>query len=218
LGKIEQEKERQRLTALYAAMEDGELNRIAADLNSLRDVAREVLRDEMLKRDREVPPQLAALALSAKQQSELSEPEVIGRYRDLPKAMIANSILDSAEIECFLADDNLVRMDWLYSNLVGGIKLVVRHEDAEAANKLLSQITPEKFDVPGVGEYEQPKCPNCGSMDITFDQLDMQVVAGGMLAGVPLKLTKNGWSCHACKHRWQERDAGLASHQESSSQ
>src|SRR5277367_2653568 len=184
MRKIDWEKERQRLAALYANMEDGELNRIATDLDSLSDVAREVLRDELLKRDREVPPQLAPLAVRAKQPEELSQPEIIGRYRDLTQAMVAKSILDSADIECFLADDNLVRMDWLYSNLVGGIKLVVRHEDAEAANKLLSQITPEKFDVPGVGEYEQPKCPNCGSMDITFDELDMQVVAGGMLAGV----------------------------------
>lgn len=209
MRKIDWEKERQRLTALYANMEDGELNRIATDLDSLNDVAREVLRDEMLKRDREVPPQLAALAASAKQQAELSEPEIVGRYRDITQAMVAKSILNSANMECFLADDNLVRMDWLYSNLVGGIKLVVRHEDVEAAKKLLSQVTPEKFDLSGIGEYEQPKCPKCGSMDITFDELDMRVVAGGMLAGVPLKLTKNGWSCHMCKHRWQEEDAAI---------
>jgi hypothetical protein len=209
MSKMDGEKERQRLTALYANMEDGELNRVAADLDSLTDVAREVLRNEMLKRDLEIPPQLAALAASAKQRAELSEPEIIGRYRDLAQAMVARSILDSAGIECFLADDNLVRMDWLYSNLVGGIKLVVRHEDVEAAKKLLSQVTPEKFDLSGIGEYEQPKCPKCGSMDITFDELDMRVVASGMLAGVPLKLTKNGWSCHMCKHRWQEEDAAI---------
>ena len=30
-------------------------------------------------------------------------------------------------------------MDWLYSNLIGGIKLLVRDEDAETAKKLLEQ-------------------------------------------------------------------------------
>jgi hypothetical protein len=59
--------------------------------------------------------------------------------------MVAKSILGSAGVECFLTDDNLIRMYWLYSNLVGGIKLLVRHEDVEGANKLLDQSTPEKL-------------------------------------------------------------------------
>jgi hypothetical protein len=37
-----------------------------------------------------------------------------------------------------------VRLDWFYSNLVGGIKLMVRKEDAETARALLEKNTPEK--------------------------------------------------------------------------
>jgi len=36
-----------------------------------------------------------------------------------------------------LGDDNLIRMDWLWSNLLGGIKLRVRQEDAVGASRLL---------------------------------------------------------------------------------
>jgi hypothetical protein len=200
------EKEQQRLRALYSSMEDGELNKIASDLDSLTDVARETLRSEITKRGSQLPPQLAALALSAKEQSELPEPKLLRRYRDLPYAMIAKSILDSAGIECLLADDNLVRIDWFYSNLVGGIKLLVRQEDLQSAGELLDQATPERFEVEGVGEYDQPKCPNCGSMDITFDALDMQVVGAGMFVGIPVKQPKKGWTCYSCKHRWQENE------------
>jgi hypothetical protein len=57
--------------------------------------------------------------------------------------------LDSAEIECFLVDDNMARIEW--SNLVGGIKLCVKQEDAEAALDMLEQPIPEEFDVDGVG-------------------------------------------------------------------
>jgi hypothetical protein len=60
--------------------------------------------------------------------------------------MIAKSMLDSAGIESFLGDENLVRLDWFYSNLVGGIKLMVREEDADTARKLLEEKIPEKFD------------------------------------------------------------------------
>lgn len=100
---MDSDKERERLRALYGGMEDGELNKIASDLHTLTDVARETLRAEISRRGLELPPQLAALALRAKEQSELPEPELLRRYRDLPQAMIARSILDSAGIECLLA-------------------------------------------------------------------------------------------------------------------
>jgi hypothetical protein len=100
----------------------------------------------------------------------------------------------------------LVRTDWFYSNLVGGIKLLVRRDDAEAAGELLNQAVPEKFAVEGVGEYDQPKCPKCGSLDTAFDALDMQIVGAGMLVGIPMRQTKKGGICHFCKHRWQEDD------------
>ena len=55
----------------------------------------------------------------------------------MPQALLAKSVLESAAIECFLGDDNLIRMDWLWSNLLGGIKLRVRREDALVASRLL---------------------------------------------------------------------------------
>jgi Putative prokaryotic signal transducing protein len=71
---------------------------------------------------------------------------IVGRYLFLPDAQVAKSILDSAGIESFLADENVVRMDWFYSNAVGGIKLLVRHEDAETAKKLLEESSAEPLE------------------------------------------------------------------------
>ena len=62
---------------------------------------------------------------------------MVKRFRDMPEAQIAESILDSAGIDCFLADENTIRMDWLWSNLLGGFKLMVRPEDLDAATQLL---------------------------------------------------------------------------------
>jgi hypothetical protein len=42
----------------------------------------------------------------------------------------------------------MVRLDWFISNLLGGVKLQVRHEDAEVAKQILEQPIPENFDVP----------------------------------------------------------------------
>lgn len=96
-------------------------------------------------------------------------PEILRRYRDLLEAMVAKSVLDSAGIECLLADDNLARLDWLYSNLIGGIKLLVRHADVEAANKLLDEASPEKFNGEGVGGIQT------GEMSaVRFDGYNLQ--------------------------------------------
>jgi hypothetical protein len=130
---------------------------------------------------------------------------MIRRYQLLPEALLSKSILDSAGIESFLADENLIRIDWFYSNLVGGIKLLVRAEDAETASKLLEQETPEKFDVDGVGEYDQPRCPRCQSLDVSYDELNKRIAYGGMLiAGIPIPVTSERWKCHACGNEWED--------------
>ena len=68
----------------------------------------------------------------------------IRKFRDLPEALLAKGSLDSAGIESFLGDDNIVRLDWFISNLIGGIKLRVRPEDLEAAEEILNQPIPEE--------------------------------------------------------------------------
>ncbi len=169
--------------------------------DSLTPVAREALRAELSSRGMEAPPM--------KQKTIASEvkvagaPVIIGQYRDSMEAMVAKSMLDSAGIESFLADENLVNLSWFYSNLIGGMKLMVREEDAETARKLLEEKTPEKFDVDGVGEYVQPRCPKCGSMDVGFDEVDKQSAHVAMaLVGVPLIRTHKGGTCHTCGHEW----------------
>lgn len=211
MSKVDGEKERQRLTERYFAMEDGELNKIAADWDSLSDAARDVLQAEMSRRGLQMPVQLTEMAQAAKRQSELPMPEILRRYRDLTEALVAKSILDSAGIESFLADDNLVRMDWLYSNLIGGVKLLVRPTDAEAASELLDETAPTQFDVEGLGEYQQPKCPKCGSMDVNDNVQDKYLKAAGFIAGLPLKSTRTGWTCQSCGNNWDD-DAAASKH------
>jgi len=93
----------------------------------------------MLSRGMEAPRANAGAAKVPAGKDEAPSPVVIARYGGVPEALLAKSMLDSAGIESFLGDENLVRLDWFYSNLVGGIKLMVREEDAETARKVLEQ-------------------------------------------------------------------------------
>jgi Putative prokaryotic signal transducing protein len=129
--------------------------------------------------------------------------------RDLPEALLAKGSLESAGIDAYLVDDNMIRMDWFISNLLGGIKLKVRPEDVEAASEILNQPTPEMLDVEGIGNVEQPKCPRCQSLDVTFEELNKFLSYGSAYVGVPIPVKKHGWTCKGCGNEWDDESSKL---------
>jgi hypothetical protein len=150
---IDPEKERQRLAGVYADMSDLELQRVGKNPESLTDWAFEALREEMNRRgldwlgkDMPLPSQIVHSKPVGDDGG--NRPIVLRRYRDLPEAFVAKTLLEGAGIESFLQDDNVVRMDWFWSNAIGGIKLVVRQKDAEESENLLA-ATPGNSDEKG---------------------------------------------------------------------
>src|SRR5579863_3935648 len=141
-----QKGERNRLAQLYAALSDGELQQLAGETESLTDEARAALALEMSRRDIPAETWREAEESAPGGRVALRDLLTIRQFRDLPEALLAKSVLDSAGIECFLGDDNLIRMDWLWSNLLGGIKLRVRQEDALEASRLLDGEGPVQGD------------------------------------------------------------------------
>ena len=67
----------------------------------------------------------------------------IRSFPDVMQAWLAKSSLESAGVECYLVDDNMVRLDWGISIVLGGVKLKVKPEDAEDAVVFLDQPVPE---------------------------------------------------------------------------
>jgi len=138
---IDPVKERQRLTDVYSRMTDGEIEKLAEDAASLTDVARQVLNDEMASRGLDpVQPD----AGEPQDEVALRQMVTIRSFPDVMQAWLARSSLESAGIECRLVDDNMVRLDWGISIVLGGVKLQVRPEDAEAAIEMLDQPVPEE--------------------------------------------------------------------------
>jgi hypothetical protein len=56
----------------------------------------------------------------------------------MSEALLAKGCLESAGIECFLADANITRMEWPLSR---GMRLQVSPEDAETAIALLESVS-----------------------------------------------------------------------------
>lgn len=117
---------------------------------------------------------------------------VLARFSTIGEAEIARSALDAAGIEVHIADENLIAIDWLASNALGGVKLLVRVEDRERAEAVIASpaleapadAVPEEMVVaPTVDEDD--RCPTCGSSDIRrFPRLGLFALASLALGAV----------------------------------
>jgi len=201
MSNLEQTNERNRLARTYAAMSDSELQRLARNPESLTEAAWEALEDELDRRNLEFP----AEETHPREEVQLRRLITVRQFRDLPEALLAKGCLESAGIECFLRDDNLVRLDWFISNFVGGVKLCVQAEDAEKAQGILDEPILEGLYVQGVGLYEQPRCPKCNSLDVSFQELDPAAYLS-MAVRVPIPFHRSAWRCRACNAEWEDTE------------
>jgi len=183
----------------YAEMGEAELMKLAAAYDSLVEPAKDALRSEFARRGMEPPLIEDPVEMTSERLV------TVRRYRDSSEAIVARTVLESAGIFCFLRDENLVRMDWQVSNFIGGMSLQVRPEDVEAAQELLSQPVPESITFQEQGEFDQPHCPRCGSIEITFEGKNRSAaLTTTFLIGLPLPLGAESWRCETCGCRWAD--------------
>ena len=134
--------ESKRLAELYAAMNDGELENIAKNSNSLTDAAQIALATELRRRD--LAPHTPEMP-EGYEKAEYRGLVTIRKFRDLAEAFLAKGSLESAGIEGFLADDNMVRI--FVPTFTDGVRLQVRAEDASLAAEVLDEPNLEDFDL-----------------------------------------------------------------------
>lgn len=128
---------------------------------------------------------------------------ILTRCRDLPLAGLLQSRLESSGIPCFLENQYLVGVNWLYSQAVGGVVLKVFADDLELAQQILAQGTTEDHDQ----EIDQPDtengCPKCGSVDIALVRHNRKAGAISLLLSLPLLFVGRRFRCGHCRHRWR---------------
>ncbi len=67
------------------------------------------------------------------------EPQLvtIATFHNETEFLLARTRLESADIECFALDENMLRIAGWHSHMFGGIKLQVRESDAQDARAIL---------------------------------------------------------------------------------
>ena len=117
----------------------------------------------------------------------------------------ARAILEVEGVPAFVADNQLLRMNWLLSNAVGGVKLQVVESHAIEALEILSQIEEHR---PQVEEDEEDKviCPNCGSSTTVVVRLGRRwSFLTWLLVGVPLIWPLKRQRCQDCGETWKPK-------------
>jgi hypothetical protein len=142
MAMIDPEQERARLAEVYSHHTDEQLEEIASHGDDLTEVALQSLQAELSRRGlTNHPPEDFADANPA--DLEFRDLITVRSYWNLLEAELAKGALEAAGIECFLFDDNMVRMDWFNANAVGGVKLRVDRGNVDHANRILDESIPE---------------------------------------------------------------------------
>jgi hypothetical protein len=185
----------------FAAMEDEALLDASVGRLTLTPVAQRVLEDEAQRRD---------LPWPASDPEELAEAEAapehwvtVERFRDLSAAIVARSALEASDIECFLRDENTVRLDWQISNFIGGMRLQVREQDLATATNILSGLAIDEASDESTGEEpDGENCPGCAGDNVHREfRFGWFSVAMVFLFGIPAPQGKRRLTCDTCGKR-----------------
>ena len=187
------------LIRTYRSASDNELFALAVTYDSLTETAQSALRAEFAHRGLE-PPEIPDEAPAP----EFQRLVTVQQYRDLTEAQVAKGVLDSAGIPCCLRDENAVRLEWVWSNLLGGVRLQVNEQDREVAQAVLAQPIPEQIQGDGEIPYDQPRCPRCGSLDIHYQGIHKRAGLASIILFVPIPIPKRAWICEDCDAQWRE--------------
>jgi hypothetical protein len=134
----------------------------------------------------------------------------VGNYADLASAEVAASLLEAADIECVIPDENFAGISWQMGTALQGVRLQVADENLEIA-----RIALENLGEPARGEEgTQPPSPEdvcimCGSESVGQPKWKNRLKAIGIffppvLLAWPLLAAVNSRSqCSSCGHAWK---------------
>jgi len=113
--------------------------------------------------------------------------------------------LSDEGIEAIIKDDNIVSIDPVYAQAVGGIKLLVKDDDYKRALEILNSNDYDnlKNEFPGEDISAQIKCSNCGSINIFQKGSWLMGLLFLILFFVPFTIKKSKYICLDCSHEWK---------------
>jgi len=136
----------------------------------------------------------------------------IASYSRPMDAHLARTKLESEGITCVVNDEYLIRVNWLLSNAIGGVKLMVPEWDEQRARELLRPQP--RLVVVADGETVDCEggdliCPSCRSYDVYFHRFNRRIAGVfWLMFGFVVPWLSRKWVCKQCGYQWKERRSG----------
>ncbi len=91
----------------------------------------------------------------------------VGAYTFCHEAYSVQAVLRAFGVESYLIDENTIRIKWIWSAAVGGIKVRIAEEDLDTATDILSTELVDPKDKALFANAWGP-CPHCGGGDSRY--------------------------------------------------
>ena len=106
----------------------------------------------------------------------------VGTFSKPVEAHLLRMRLEAGGVIAYIQNENMVQMDWAYSNAIGGVRVQIADADPNMA-----------------------LCPKCGSRDSAPDELPRRIAfLTLLLLSFPFLFSKTRWKCNICNHIWNE--------------
>lgn len=127
----------------------------------------------------------------------------VATFRDLGEAEMARVTLDAEGIRCYLADAEVIRLDWTLSMALGGIKLRVPAAERERALGRLHRTSSAQVLrlVDDRGEEDTARCAACGAALATPPGDGLRRCLAALRRGWSLMFRPRAPRCTACGGR-----------------
>lgn len=133
------------------------------------------------------------------------------QYDNSVQAHIDRVRLESEGIQCFIQDEHMVTMNWLYSNLVGGIKLQVTESDFDRAVEILEENyldDIQDFSDEYINDSQEDltkRCPRCDSNNTYREKFSRKAFFVSLIfLFFPVPFLKPKWKCLDCNYEWKD--------------
>ena len=140
---------------------------------------------------------------------------VIRQFDNAIDAHMIKGILETNDIHCFLSDENIISINPLYNQGLGGIKLHVFVKDIPEAEKILKEqqgeIGEEQLDKEQNGRSVSVKGPYCSSTDVDYgaatrNKFHLLTILVSLLLMVYPFAIKKRYHCFHCNRDFKTGD------------
>lgn len=132
----------------------------------------------------------------------------IAEFRDVIMADLTRSKLESEGIKAYIFNDKLVSINWVLSQAVGGVRVMVAKDDAERATEILARDDSELLAINEAAASEKNElnhvvCEKCGSDNVIRTSSQRRAAALSILLTIPLLFWRKRYKCRSCGHSWR---------------